>query len=463
MLLQRQTPALRPLTTAHLAQTMTLLNLSADELGQTVENALATNPALELAPTRRCRFCRRILPPEGPCPLCSRPQNIASDEPIVFLSPPQEYIPTKGAAAGELPEEGELAERETLAEYVLRQIASDLAPADRPLAAHLLTNLDEDGLLAISVMEVARYHHVPPSRVEAVLSQIQHAEPLGVGSPSPQAALLVQLETLAETRRVPPLTEQAITQGLELLSRRQYARLSELLGISVEQTNVIAQFISENLNPFPGRAHWGDIRQGHAASPPTFHNPDAMISYLDDNPANPFVVEVITPYAGRLRINPMFRQALKQATPEAIADWQSDLEQATLLVKCLKQRNQAIVRLMQRLAVLQRPFILYGEAHLQPLTRARLAQELEVHESTISRAVSNKTVQLPNGHIIPLATFFDRSLQVRTVLKRIIAQESNLNDSELAQRLAHQGYFVARRTVAKYRAMEGILPVHLRG
>jgi RNA polymerase sigma-54 factor len=446
-----------------MAQTMTLLNLNADELSQAVENALAANPALELAPERRCRTCRRILPPEGPCPLCSRPQNSASDEPIVFLSPPQDFGPLCPRTNADLPDRDDPAESETLAEYVLRQIASDLAPADRPLAAHLLTNLDEDGLLAISVMEVARYHHVPPSRVEAVLRLIQHAEPLGVGSPSPQDALLVQVEVLSETRQVPPLAEQAICQGLELLSRRQHNRLSELLGISLAQASQIAQFISENLNPFPARAYWGDMRQGKAAPPTVYHNPDAIIHFLNDDPHNSLVVEVIVPYAGRLRINPMFRQALRQSNPENTAEWQGDLEQATLLVKCLQQRGQAIVRLMQRLTTCQRDFILHGESHLKPLTRAQLALELGVHESTISRAVSNKAVQLPNGHIIPLATFFDRSLPARAILKRIIAQEgTNLSDGELAQRLARQGYPVARRTIAKYRAMEGILPSHLR-
>jgi RNA polymerase sigma-54 factor len=93
-----------------------------------------------------------------------------------------------------------------------------------------------------------------------------------------------------------------------------------------------------------------------------------------------------------------------------------------------------------------------------------MAGELEVHESTISRAVSDKAIQLPNGRIIPLSTFFDRNLQVRTVLKQIITQEdsANFSDSQLADILKKQGYPVARRTVAKYRAMEGILPSHLR-
>ncbi len=89
--------------------------------------------------------------------------------------------------------------------------------------------------------------------------------------------------------------------------------------------------------------------------------------------------------------------------------------------------------------------------------------ELEVHESTISRAVANKAVQLPNKKIIPLASFFDRSLNVRTVLKEIITHETSpLSDSDLVDMLSERGYDVARRTVAKYRSIEGILPAHLR-
>jgi RNA polymerase sigma-54 factor len=164
-----------------------------------------------------------------------------------------------------------------------------------------------------------------------------------------------------------------------------------------------------------------------------------------------------------LRVNPLFREALQQAPQAKVEQWQSDLEQASLLVKCLQQRNHTIVRLMQRLSVLQRNFILHGEAFLLPLTRATLAKELDLHESTISRAVSAKSAQLPNGHIVPLSMFFDRSLHIRTALKKIVAQETQpLSDTEIGELLAGQGYAIARRTVAKYRAMEGILPAHLR-
>jgi RNA polymerase sigma-54 factor len=164
-----------------------------------------------------------------------------------------------------------------------------------------------------------------------------------------------------------------------------------------------------------------------------------------------------------LRVNPLFKEASHQAPDEKSEDWKEAIEKASLLVKCLQQRNHTIVRLMQRLCVLQRSFILQGNASLQPLTRAQLARELKVHESTISRAVSSKAVQVPNGHIIPLATFFDRSLHIRTALKEIIANETYpMSDSEIGDLLAEQGFPVARRTVAKYRSIEGILPAHLR-
>ena len=118
---------------------------------------------------------------------------------------------------------------------------------------------------------------------------------------------------------------------------------------------------------------------------------------------------------------------------------------------------------MRRLAIVQRRFILDGDANLVSVTRASFAKDLNVHESTISRAVSYKTLQLPNGKIIPIAKFFDRSLPVRTAVKEIIASEDKpLSDSKVAELLEKRGYCVARRTVAKYRTMEGILPAYLR-
>jgi RNA polymerase sigma-54 factor len=271
------------------------------------------------------------------------------------------------------------------------------------------------------------------------------------------------LEVLAETRPVPTLAAQAVREGMDLLSRRHFAELGKLLKIPISRAKEIACFISDNLNPYPARSHWGNIHQGAEPVQDVYRFPDILINQLNDGSRSPLVVEVISPLAGKLRVSPMFRQSLHLAPPDKAEEWQNDLEQAALLIKCLQQRNHTMVRLMQRITSIQRRFILQGDAYLEPITRASLAGELGVHESTISRAVAGKAVQLPNGKIVPLAKMFDRSLHIRTELRQIISQESKpLTDTELAVLLKKKGYKVARRTVAKYRSMEGILPAHLR-
>jgi RNA polymerase sigma-54 factor len=467
MLLQKQAPLTRPQTTAHLAQTMTLLSLTSAELREKIEAALASNPALELLEERRCPTCKRRLSGNEPCPFCSRPKVVSTDEPIVFLSPREDFHPAKTVSGDDLPDDNLASLVEDLPHYVLRQIATELSLAERPLAAYILTNLDEDGLLTIPLAEIARYHHVLISKVQEIQRLIQHAEPVGVGSSSPQEALLVQLEVLSESCPTPPLASEAIQKGMHLLSRHRYQELGHLLGISSVKAREIASFISENLNPYPARAHYGDVNlTGKNAKTPgtVYQSSDVIFTRLNDQDENsPLIVEIALPMSGTLRVNPEFRKAIREAPPDKAEAWKSDLEQASLLVKCLQQRNHTLVRLMQRISVIQRGYILHGDAYLIPLTRASLARELGVHESTISRAVSAKAVQLPNGHIVPLAIFFDRSLHIRTALKQIIEEEVQpLSDTEIGERLADLGYSVARRTVAKYRSMEGILPAHLR-
>jgi RNA polymerase sigma-54 factor len=455
--------SLRPLTTAHLAQTMTLLSQTVDELRQQIESELSANPALELIEERYCPHCHRLLPGKGSCPVCSRPQNASADEPVVFISPSDDFYVHSDATTEDLPEDIYSSSAEELPAYVLRQIGMELEPQDRIMAAYLLTHLDEDGLLTIPLVEIAHYYHVPVSRIENIRHMIQHADPVGVGSSTTQEALLVQLEVLAETRPIPNLARIIIEKGMDLLCRHQYAELAHDLKVSLRQIKSISQFISDNLNPFPARSHYGDARQPAKNDVQVYHRPDIIISFLNDDPNNSLVIEIILPINGTLRVNPLFRQAIQQADTEKKDAWKSDLDRASLFVKCLQQRNNTMQRLLFRVAVEQKGYIVFGEEYLKPMTRAQFAKELEVHESTISRAVASKTVQLPNKRIIPLSSFFDRSLNVRTVLKDMISKEARpLSDTELATQLAKRGYLVARRTVAKYRSMEGILPAHLR-
>ncbi len=453
----------RPLTTAHLAQTMTLLSLTSNELQEQIEAELASNPALEMLDEIRCPTCRRLIRDGGICPVCSRPAQSTEDEPIVFVST-REVVSGFGEIGDEEDrDEPGSAVMEDLATYVFRQVAPDIEPDDRKIAAFLLTHLDDDGLLTVTLHEVASYLHVPLSRVKAVQKIIQRADPVGVGSLTTSEALLAQVEVLQESGSVPAKTYEVIAEGMDLLSRRQYHELAKLVGTTADKVRQIAKFIGENLNPFPGRSYWGDVRQPSAPQAQVYYKPDIIVSQLSERLESQLVVEILFPLWGTLRVNPLYKQAIRQAEVEQKDGMKEDLDRASLFVKCLQQRNHTMQRLMLRIASFQRQFILNGEKFLKPVTRASLAKELGVHESTISRAVANKAVQLPNGRIIPLADFFDRSLSARIILKEIITNEPHpLSDSELVHLLAEKGYEVARRTIAKYRAMEGILPASLR-
>ena len=466
---QIQNHELRQQVTAHLAQTMSLLQMPATEIRQKIRTELANNPALEIVEDRRCPSCGRILSTPGPCPVCSQPYDNQLDEPIVFISSPEDF-PVSFAKNGGQRSSNEISydnlapQVEDLPSYVLRQIAPEIEEDERLIAAHILNNLNEDGLLTIPLEEISQYYHVPLSRVSRVADIIKHADPAGVGASSPTEALLIQLSLLKEDTYVPRLAEEAIKKGMKDLSKHSYRKLAKELNTSYEHAQEIAEFIRANLNPYPGRAFWGDFRQPSNTQTQAYHQPDIILKEVENSPNRRLIVEIISPYRGTLRINPLFRQAQKQAPDEKSEAWAKDIENAGLLIKCLQQRNHTMEQLMIKLVTEQRSYILSGDpASMQPQTQAEMSEHLGVHESTVSRAVSDKSVQLPNRKIIPLKRFFDRSLPVRTTLLRLVENEDTpLTDTELVEELSLAGYNIARRTVAKYRAMEGILSSRLR-
>ena len=450
-------------TSAHLAQTMTLLSLTAAELQQKIDSELANNPALELVEERRCPMCKRLLPPTGPCPICSQPKSENSDDPIVFISPREDFYTGTGTGSGEVPDEPYASEMIDLPTYVLKQAAADLKVEDRLIAAYILNHLDEDGFLTITPIEVARYHHRLPSEIQEIIDLLKRCDPVGVCSANPAEAMLAQVDSLSESIEIPGLTREVIRDFLPKVSQHHFPEIARALKSSTQQIQLVANFISENLNPFPARAHWGDVRNPNASGSEAFHQPDVLIYHLNENPSNPLVVEIILPVRGTLKVNQLFKDALKTVEEEHAVEWKEDIEKASLLIKCIQQRSNAMKLLLEQLVVLQKDYITRGDKNMLPLTRAKIAEELGLHESTISRAVSGKTIQLPNKKIVPMAIFFDRSLSLRTVIKEMIEQEARpLSDSEIKEKLEEDGVSIARRTVAKYRSMEGILPAHLR-
>jgi RNA polymerase sigma-54 factor len=463
---QRQFQKLSPQTTAHLAQTMSLLNMNFGDLNQEINKALNENPALVVREERRCPGCGHVLAEGQMCPICTQPKTGSPEETIVFLSARGEFIP-KGSSLGVDDFSDDLmgTDNLTLEEFVLRQIASDLRKEDRVIAAYILNQLDEDGLFREDLADVAEYFHVSLDDLIQIKRIIQKAEPIGVGSASPEEAIQVQIEELSELSEIPDIYVKISEDYLIPLLKKQFKEISDQLNISQKTVSDAAEYFSKNLNPFPARSHWGDFRSPGEEDNLRYSNPDVVINHVNNDPNQPLLVEIVIPSISNLDINPYYSQAIKEAGEDAKDELKTDYDKANLLIKCIQQRNNTMQRLVEKITEIQKEFILKGENHLKPITRVKISRELEVHESTISRAVSNKTVQMPDGRIIPMSTFFDRSLKVRSAMKEIITKEKKenpLSDSEIQSLLDKKGFKVARRTVAKYRLMEGIMPAHQR-
>ena len=460
-MLQIQDHSLRPLTTAHLAQTMSLLALSNQELRDRVMAEIAANPALEMVEDRVCPSCHRKLPTPGPCPACSA--HPAGENLVVFLSPRESYRNSAATSLDDTPPDLEPAAPEDLALHVLGQLAGQLQHEDRALAAFVLSSLDEEGFLQDPPAILARTHRAPLEQVERVLYLISHADPPGLATQGPRQALLAQLDLLDQHDPVVGLARQLLEKHFSELGRREYERMAQATGSTVSRVKQAASLIHDKLTPYPARAFWRSGRQAAPADPNVYHSPDIQISNNPNGDDSMMVVEIFAPLSGWLRVNPLFRQSLPEAEEGQSEAWTRHLERASLFVKCLQQRNNTMKRLMQVLVEREREFIRHGDRFLRPITRASIAAEIGVHESTVSRAVAHKAVALPDGRIIPLTRFFDRSLSVRDRIKEIVDGEPRpLTDDEIAAMLRKDGVRVARRTVAKYRAIEGILPARLR-
>lgn len=454
-------PELRAQTTLHLTQTMRLLEMNTGELNAEITRELESNPVLQMTEDLHCPNCGRKVR-ALPCPACLSQQ--VGDAPIVFLSPRLPGRREFDEDPDDLPAE-RIAQSESLADHVLAQVACVTGEADRKLAADILDRLDARGLLDETPIELALALRVPVEAVTRVIALIQRADPPGIATRDIQESLLIQLDVLRETVHVPYLCELILKECWQLLTKRNYQAIARHLMVSTDDVKDAVYFIRRNLTPYPARA-WNDTGRGtHHLARDVYYQPDIVIT-SNTRPGGPLMVEVFTGLNGMLRLDPDIKAALPKLNDEERGEWSEYVERATLLVKCVQQRNNTMRRIAEIITTEQGAFVVGGDADLKPLTRSTLAKQLSLHESTVSRAVANKSAALPNGRIVPLSIFFDRSLAVRDAVQSIVEQEdrcSPLSDTQIAHILKKQGYNVARRTVAKYRQMKGILPANLRG
>lgn len=325
----------------------------------------------------------------------------------------------------------------------------------------LIGNIDDHGYLTATLEEVAPAVPADVASVEKALLLIQTFDPPGVGARTVPECLLIQLRTLGQ---LTPELETLITRHFEDVENKRTLQIAKSMGIPPERVQTLMDEVAK-LDPKPGRSYSSDE--------PIYIIPDVVVAKVDSQ----YVVLVNDDGMPRLRVSPYYRRML--ASQDGAADAkqfvQEKLQSALWLIKSLEQRKKTLYRVTEAIVKLQRDFFDRGVAGLHPLTLRQIADEIGMHESTVSRVTSNKYVQTPRG-VFPLKFFFSSGLStaegdrasstaVKDQIRDLIATEDTqhpFSDDQVARMLSRQGLQIARRTVAKYREQLLILPANKR-
>jgi RNA polymerase sigma-54 factor len=353
--------------------------------------------------------------------------------------------------------ESTLVRAQSLTEHLLWQLRmNEMTSEEAPVTAMLIGNMDKDGYLQLPIEDIAFQSGHDFELVEGALRRIQDLDPPGVGARDLRECLLLQLRAQGQENSV---VAGIVREHLGLLEGKRYDKIAKELGVPVEEVVGAAGMIA-TLEPKPGRNFGeGDVR---------YITPDVFVHKVGEE----YVVTLNEEGLPRLRVSSYYRQVLGgEGQVDAKRYIQEKMRAAAWLIKSIQQRQRTLYMVTSSIVKFQREFLDRGIAHLKPLVLKDVAMDIGMHESTVSRATANKYVHTPQG-IFELKYFFTSSLSrsdgdevsaesVKDRIRSIISQEDArrpLSDQHIAQRLAQENIDIARRTVAKYREMMGILP-----
>ncbi len=351
-----------------------------------------------------------------------------------------------------------LTRRPSLAEHLDWQIHLSAFEEDEvAISQWIIGNLDDDGYLKSTVEEVARQAGADPALVERALAKVQQLDPSGVAARNLRECLLLQIQALEITD---PLVLAIVDRHLDLLQKRDFRGLSRALGVDLDALSAAASIIGR-LEPKPGRSFGGDD--------PVYITPDIYVYKVDDE----FHILLNEDGMPKLKINNVYRDVLsggKGVAKDTREYVHEKLRSAQWLIKSIHQRERTMYKVMKSIIRYQRDFFEHGISHLKPLNLRDVADDIEMHESTVSRVTTNKYVHTPQG-IFELKYFFNSSISrfdgeaiasesVKEKIRKIIENEDSrrpLSDQRIAEMLKSANIDIARRTVTKYREAMNLL------
>lgn len=350
----------------------------------------------------------------------------------------------------------------SLQENLMEQVRmSEISDEQRPIAEMIIGNIDDYGYLKTSADELAFSTGVAPNQILDVLKVIQTFHPPGVGARDLRECLMLQLE---RDGRQDSIEYRIVNECMDALGKRRLPEIARGIDASVDEVQKAVARIGL-LEPRPGRAFLPDNDQ--------FILPEVFVHKADGE----FVVSTNNEQIPHLRISNTYKDLMAQAdSSNEVREYiREKIRAGKFLIKSLQQRQQTILNIGREIVKRQREFMEKGVAHLRPMTMVQVAEVVGVHETTVSRAVSGKYMQTPQG-IFEMKYFFTSGIQTasgegmsNTSVKDMIADlfkkenpQKPLSDQEVVKILGEKGIVIARRTVAKYRSELNILPSNLR-
>ncbi|MDE1181655.1 RNA polymerase factor sigma-54 [Paraburkholderia sp.] len=337
---------------------------------------------------------------------------------------------------------------------------------DRETARLVIEALDDDGYLRQELSDLAEVVTLDPQLTEeellVSLRLVQSLDRPGLGARTLSECLALQLRAMSTDTPARDVALQIVEKHLERLARREQAELQKQVGCSADELRIACALIRK-LDPKPGNCY-GRTEDNYVV-------PDVIVRQV----RNKWVVTINPAVQPRARIHRLYAELFAQSAGASRSPLAQQLQEARWLIRNAQQRFDTIQRVAECIVTHQKAFFQYGEIALKPMVLRDVADELGLHESTISRATGNKYMATPRG-IFEFKHFFPRELgtesggtcsaaAVRQLLKEMIAAENArdpLSDVTLAKMLADQGVLVARRTVAKYRHLMKVPPAELR-
>jgi RNA polymerase sigma-54 factor len=420
-----------------------LVTLSATELEAMVERELATNPALERGEPPGCPVCGDAAHGGATC-------QAGRDRTRQLQLGPDEHGPRRQLSA--------IAARPSGVERLAAEACLLVPAADRRVVAYVAADLDGRGRLDREPTTLAAELGVTEERIHRAIAAIREVGPPGICARDLNECLRLQLEPMEADAGAPALLQRILDGHLEDLARGRLRAVAAAHGVTTADV-AAARDLLRRLKP---SAMVDDVGQQVPAARPdvVVRNGHGRLGELE--------VEVADEAWRGLRVEPLYRRLASGLTPLPLtaSERRHVCEQVTRaddLLARLEVRSTVLGRVARCAVERQRGFLRDGPAAHVPLTRAEVARELGMHESTVSRAVNGKHVQLPDGQLVPMAELFGTARSAQELLRAVVAAEARpLSDDQLADRLSAGGHTVARRTVAKYRARLGIPPAALR-